>query len=554
AKYDFSRLKYINLLVHLLTGTVIFWFTGRLLQTQKRFAPNCWWIGLWLCAVWLIAPLFVSTVLYTVQRMAQLATLFCFCGLLCYVLGRQNLVRRFALGVALLISVLLLWWPLGFLSKENGALLPLLALLVEMFFFRWTGNSAVRKTLAVFFGIGLLLPAVTAAGILIVNPERIVAGYAYRDFTFIERLLTESRILFEYVSALLAPRGVSLGLYHDDYVVSSGLLSPPTTLISMLGWLGLLVITWRLRNHALCILLFGPVFFLAGHLLESTVFPLELYFEHRNYLPGYGIFFTLGLTAIVAAQSATRLRNALIMFMVALPVTYAIATANRVHTWSSLTTLIHTTQQSHPDSPRLLSDLAFWHAKYGDLSEALSYLDKTVAINPKNASGVALQRLYLHCAARTAAQAEDYKLLHKHLSFEKAPYVTTSFRAVADSVFSNGCPGVDASRIAAIVSTWLERIDPAEHKREQWVMRMYTAQLLAHTGDLPKALRHLVVASKLLPDRSEPFFYKLSYYLKMGRLNDARDTLSEIRTRHWATAETEELDRHLQRIMQEKGS
>lgn len=322
----------------------------------------------------------------------------------------------------------------------------------------------------------------------------------------------------------------------------------------MLGWLGLLVITWRLRNHALCILLFGPVFFLVGHLLESTIFPLELYFEHRNYLPGYGIFFTLGLTAIVAAQSATRVRNALIIFMVVLPFTYAIAIANRVHTWSSLTTLIRTAQHSHPDSPRLLSDLASWHAKYGDLSEGLSYLDKMVRINPKNASGAALQRLHLRCVAGIEAQTKDYRLLERDLSFDKAPYVTSTFRTLVNAALSNGCVGVDASRIATIVSTWLERIDPAQYKREQWVMRMYTAQLVAHTGDLPKAIPHLVIASELLPNRSEPFFYKLSYHLKMGRLNDARDTLGEIRTRHWATAETEELDRHLQRIMQEKGS
>ena len=54
------------------------------------FAPfNLWPLALASC-LWLLHALHVSTVLYTVQRMAQLSALFVFAGLLVYSYGRQR--------------------------------------------------------------------------------------------------------------------------------------------------------------------------------------------------------------------------------------------------------------------------------------------------------------------------------------------------------------------------------------------------------------------------------------------------------------------------------
>ena len=46
------------------------------------------------------------------------------------------------------------------------------------------------------------------------------------------------------------------------------------------------------------IISFSIAWFFAGHLIESTVLPLELYFEHRNYLPLFGIGFAFAWYAI----------------------------------------------------------------------------------------------------------------------------------------------------------------------------------------------------------------------------------------------------------------
>ncbi len=79
-------LKYTNLMIHLLCGALLFWLAGRLLaEPRAGVAPQRWWLALLVAALWLLAPMLVSTVLYVVQRMAQLATLFVLAGVLCYV-------------------------------------------------------------------------------------------------------------------------------------------------------------------------------------------------------------------------------------------------------------------------------------------------------------------------------------------------------------------------------------------------------------------------------------------------------------------------------------
>ncbi|MDX2314091.1 MAG: hypothetical protein QNL90_08490, partial [Gammaproteobacteria bacterium] len=140
---DLWSLKFTNLMIHLLCGSLLFWLAGRLLgEPRAGVAAYQWWLALLVTALWLLAPMQVSTVLYIVQRMAQLATLFVLAGLLCYVIGRQRLAFNRRLGIALIVLCFALFWPLATLSKQNGALLPLLAVVVEWYFLQRPKSAA----------------------------------------------------------------------------------------------------------------------------------------------------------------------------------------------------------------------------------------------------------------------------------------------------------------------------------------------------------------------------------------------------------------------------
>jgi hypothetical protein len=124
--------------------------------------------------------------------------------------------------------------------------------------------------------------------VLLGHAQWLWAGYDLRPFSLVERLMSEGRILWFYLGLMVAPRMAAFGLYHDDIAVSTGLFSPWTTLPALLGLAGLAWLAWRVRKSA-PLAAFGIAWFLIGHSLESTVLPLELAHEHRNYLPLLGV-------------------------------------------------------------------------------------------------------------------------------------------------------------------------------------------------------------------------------------------------------------------------
>ncbi|MEZ5548658.1 MAG: hypothetical protein R3E74_12895 [Pseudomonadales bacterium] len=176
------------------------------------------------------------------------------------------------------------------LSKENGALFPLFVLVIEFFLFRFRFNTVGQKRFVFsFLCVFLLFPACLALLYLSIFsvPYSIFSAYDWRGFSLIERLLTESRVLFSYLQWIIFPHVQGMTFFHDGYEVSRSLVYPVTTLFSILALIGVIVGSFVLRNKN-NIVSFGVFWFLTAHLMESTILPLELVFEHRNYMASLG--------------------------------------------------------------------------------------------------------------------------------------------------------------------------------------------------------------------------------------------------------------------------
>jgi tetratricopeptide (TPR) repeat protein len=528
---DVVRLKYTNLMVHLLCGTLVFWLTGRLLGAPGVSGPGrTWWMALWVAVAWLCAPLLASTVLYVIQRMAQLAALFLLAGLLCYVMGRQHLAgEQPRLGMALILAGFAVFWPLAALSKENGLLFPLLALVVETFVFRFRGTVATRRFLLVLFALTVLVPGVVALVTMVARPQWFFGGYVDRGFGPGERLLTESRALMAYMFQLLVPRGNRMGVYQDDYLVSTGLLSPASTSVSLIAWGALLVLAYRLRGGPYRLVFFGLAFYLAGHALESSVFSLEPYFEHRNYLPSIGIYIAMVLAVDRVMDHMPQLKRALVLFMVVLPATYAVATYNRAQSWKDLPTFMLTAAETHPNSPRMHSELAAFLAKRGDLEGANAHLTRVAEISPRDAAGVALQRFWLYCEIGVSPGPELYQALEQDLAWERRVYVATSFRRLTTDILAGRCPGLDLLRFTQEVQAWLSREPGEADQVARWVVEVYLGKLLASRGDYQGGIRHLRAAWDAQPSRLEAGMLLARYQIRAGDIVGARATVAEMR-------------------------
>ncbi|NIR28197.1 MAG: hypothetical protein GWN84_02460 [Gammaproteobacteria bacterium] len=502
---DVWVMKYTNLMIHLLCGALVFWLSGRLLAAPAvGVGPRRWWIALWVSTAWLLAPLMVSTVLYVVQRMAQLAALFVLGGLLSYVVGRQALTTHFARGVGLMGLALVLFWPLATFSKENGALLPLLILVVELCFFRFRGPVRARRAAMAAATLPVVLAAAAAGALAMRNPDWISGGYAARDFTGYERLLSQARVLFDYLAnLLLLPGGSAMSLYHDDYAKSTGLLAPPTTLLSVLAWGALLVAAWHLRHARAALVLFGPLFFLSAHLVESTVFPLELYFEHRNYLPGVGIFLGMALGAWFLS-SRTRHPRVLVIVLVVIPLGYAVTTYQRVLLWQSWEGMLLAAEHTHPRSARVHMGLASLYMNRPDLERAFGHLERAAALDgERRAYGIGLHYLSAYCVTDRRAPERAYVRLEALSPVGDDTYTVNALAWLAGAAERGTCPGVDLARVARAVSRTLEGSAGGGRHRRAWLLHAHAARLLRAAGDADRARLHARRARTLRAPRGQ---------------------------------------------------
>lgn len=245
--------------------------------------------------LWMLHPLLVSTTLYVVQREALLSTTFTLLGLLLWLSGRQRFAAGFPRsGLALTAAGLIGCTLLGTLSKANGVLLPLLALVIEAVLLRKRATftnagsySSAMRLLAAFPAL------IVAAYLLYAGLKGVTQGIDdIRPWSLGERLLTQPRMLVDYLQLLWLPRPFSSGIFNDQVVASTSLIEPTSTLTSILIIFGTLTGALIARNR-FPLLAVAILFYFTGHLLESTTIALELHFEHRNYLPSLLLFWPL---------------------------------------------------------------------------------------------------------------------------------------------------------------------------------------------------------------------------------------------------------------------
>lgn len=358
---DFTRL---NIMLHLLNGALLYWALLRILRLSRVDADAGELIALGSAVLWLLAPLQASAVLYIIQRMAVLSGTFVILGMLLYALGRSALDRGHRTrGLFTMSAAVIVGAGIGTLAKENAALLPLglLALEFTLFAHLERGN-AWRRWAAVF----LVAPSALLLFYLFLHLPGHLRGFDERSFTVGERLLTEARILFLYLYKLFVPSLYSIRLLYDDVTVSRSLLSPLTTLASVAAWAVLVVLACRFRRQA-APAAFAVLWFLANHLLESTFLPLELAFEHRNYVAAIGPVLALVWYLVILSRSASaqRLRRVLGFAAFAYLAFHVAALWSSAVLWGNTLDLARYWARTQPNSIRAqlqLADAFFWYA------------------------------------------------------------------------------------------------------------------------------------------------------------------------------------------------
>lgn len=347
--------KLTNIAIHVANALLVF-SISRLIVIRLQYDSNETAIDLSrlvpfsVALIWMVHPINLTSVLYIVQRMTSLAALFVLLGIQIFLVARMQMLSGDK-GFTRMLFGTLGAGLLAVFSKENGILLFAYLFVIEITFFRFkTHNRQSNFWLKIYFSALVIIPAVCIVGFLALNYSWLVQHYEFRSFTLLERLLTEARALCFYIKMLFLPNSVSLGLFHDDIRVSTGLFSPFSTFLSVAA-IGLALTSSILFLRTYKVLAFAVLWFLVGHILESTIWPLELVHEHRNYTPSIGPLFCVVYTMIRLVH-VKKLYPILRFSPLGMAILLTPVTALRAADWGDFTSLAKIEAIHHPKSPR----------------------------------------------------------------------------------------------------------------------------------------------------------------------------------------------------------
>jgi hypothetical protein len=389
--------KAINLAIHAINGFLVAWFVALLLTTLRGVPLSergTVWLPCWVAAIWLIHPINILPVMLVVQRMTQLSAMF----MLLALIGHLKAISK-PLGSnskwAWLATSWLIFWPLSVLSKESGLLFPLYVLAITLLS-PPASLSPLRKKSWIVPALVLALFIITAAMVSYLGSRWLDTAYAMRPFSLTERLMTETRVLWFYATQIVIPNHTAFGLYLDDFTLSTGILSPPTTLFAIIGWIAVLlaVVYWRRRQPILCA---AVALFLVGHSLESTFLPLEIAHEYRNYVASIGLILGAGYLGTIVLQKVKLDHRSLTIGLTAITPLLVLA----LFTWMRANQFgqpLHGPQIEaayHPQSARAnySAALALIKAGYGDSGDPIGaqqirfYLQQTGVVDSSSKYG-----------------------------------------------------------------------------------------------------------------------------------------------------------------------
>lgn len=347
--------KITNLAIHIANTVLVFFFARLLIGhwTKGELSNRTLsFIALISAAWWALSPMNVTAVLYTVQRMTSLSTLFMLCGIVLYLAGRVRNTESKAHGHTLSVLGVLIFTPLAVLTKETGILIFCFLAVIEFYVISPQKNSPSLKNLRLPLLI-TICGTLAFFYFLSTNWSAFSAKAELNGFTIHERILTEARVLWWYLRMLLIPNATDFGLVHDYWDISKTLIAPISTLFACAGIIILLALCAATVGKS-SPLAFGLGWFLAGHVLESTVFPLLLVFEHRNYAPSIGLFVGLSLCLhkLIFGLQLDDAEKQRIFMLAALGIVLVNAgvTYTRSLEWKSIDDLAQSHALRHPES------------------------------------------------------------------------------------------------------------------------------------------------------------------------------------------------------------
>ena len=499
--YNVVGYRVVNILIHICTGFLLYFFVKTTFGTpalRSRY-DNHVCIAFFAAAVWMVHPLQNQSVSYIVQRMNSLSAMFYVFSILLY--ARFRLSRQQGNKMCL-FSGCILTGLLALASKQIAATLPFVIIAYEWYFFQ---DNRLRKHMALLAGCVLLTVGIAIA-FLGGNPlDPILRGYNVREFTLAQRLLTQPRVVMFYLSLLFWPHPSRLNMDHD-FPLSNSLLDPITTLFSIItiaALIGLAVLTARKQR----LLSFCMVWFLSNLVIESSIIPLEIIFEHRLYLPSM----TFSLLIVLGVYRWIKPKWLPAVMLCAMVAVGAFWTYQRNAVYSDRITFWQDCVNKSPHKARPYNNLGVALADQGEHDEAIKKYEKALQIDPHYWDAVANIGLSL---------AEKGKTEESITQFQRA---LEMYPKDVKTLANLGAVLIMVERYTEAVQSLTQALtlDPYHAPAHNNL-----GVALQHLGRAEEAINHFSTAVRLDPEYTQAYNNLGIVLANQGRLEEAVATFS----------------------------
>lgn len=459
---DPATFRTTNIVIHAMTAFALAWFFRCVLLIAGVPRARTNWAAPALALAWALHPLQVSSVLYAVQRLQTMGTMFLVLALLAYLKARTTQMARLPARSWWMFAALL--WVLAMSCKEDSVLLPAYTLALELTILKFAApDQALSRRLRQGYAFATLVGAALYLFWAVPHFWSMDGYGGERGFSTPERLLTEPRVLWLYLWQILVPLPSHMPFYYDWIQPSRGLLQPWTTLPAILGLVALLGTAWKLRT-SWPLLSLGLLLYFAAHFITSNVVGLELAFEHRNHFALIGAVLAVGS---VLARLCERFRLpqwAQAAGIVLLLTGLATATASRSHDWRSNLTLTRSSTEIAPGSGRAWIELCDAYFKAGGgvvphnskLEQAIAACEAGVTSAPDSLNNVAF--LVVLKSLRGDIGPQDWSRFQQKL---KTVFMTRDNRRAVQVLISHSRKGVklDKQQMLQAMNTAVRRVE-----------------------------------------------------------------------------------------------
>lgn len=539
-----SAFSITNIILHSINSILVYVLISMLCKQSgsKSHTSYLSFLPAAVAASWALNPINVTSVLYIVQRMASLSALFSFLAMIIYLWSRQAIISgRKVVGLAWLLIVIALI-ILSVLSKETGALTVLYLFLMELVLFEAVRFKNRDWLCISFFLMFLFIPLLVIGVYTFSNPAWILNSYAQTEFTLLQRLYTEARVLWLYIFWIAIPVESNLGLFHDDISYSIDLFHPISTVFSIAAHV--LVMTFgigMLYKKKLPWLVFGLFLFYSAHLIESTVIGLELVHEHRNYIAGLGFWLILWSSFFVLADkfSAKKLIKVAWIFVGIYFLLMSFVLYQRSSVWGNDYETVHVDVLNHPNSSAANYELGRLYTinfekskKQEDFKRAIDLFQRASELDPNRADAVFA---IIMIQAKNGMELDEKLLTELNERLSNGPFYAShaSWLTSLTQCFNSRLCEIPTDTMQLIIATAIENKNIHTAGISKAVALTAAASFVGNNGGTYKNTLELSIeAEKSAPTEAQFSFNIINLAVANKDVVTAEDRLTKIKMKN----------------------